>query len=464
MYLLKKKFRNYISLKNLSHRFILFFMLMFLLINMVKAQKQVSLKQAILSGLNHKKSNQSDKLNVSIALLQTKALYRKYLPQVSAEYNFLYNPILQTSILPIGVFNPAYPIDATKSVQFGTNWTQTAGLSATQTLLDLFIIKQINEFKLKERIAILSQAQTEYELVYQIAQSYIQIYLDEAKILALVSDTNRTFLSYDMMKNQFDKQRLLKSDLNKAIINHNNSLQSLHTGLVLLIENKVNLLYLMGIDDINEFDFEIDSMFSLNSSYLWVIQPNSIQFIPELQSLLIQDELSQIQTKTEMSKHYPVIALKGYLGANQFSNSFNPTDENTWFGLSYVGLNVKVPILTGENQMNKISQIKLQSQQFNYQKEDKIKFYEKESLLAKTKMENLSEQIKIQSINLNLLDESVSISQARVSEGKESAYSLNLEEVELQLMQSNYHVSQKQLWVYWLDYLKSSGQLFVLWN
>jgi outer membrane protein TolC len=437
---------------------------MFLLINIVNAQKQVSLKQAILSGLNHKKSNQSDKLNVSIALLQTKALYRKYLPQVSAEYNFLYNPILQTSILPIGVFNPAFPIDATKSVQFGTKWTQTAGLSATQTLLDLSIIKQINEFKLKERIAILSQAQTEYELVYQIAQSYIQIYLEEAKILALVSDTNRTFLSYDMMKNQFDEKRLLKSDLNKAIINHNNSLQSLHTGLVLLIENKVNLLYLMGIDEINEFDFEIDSMFSLNSSYLWVIQPNSIQFIPELQSLLIQDELSQIQTKTEMSKHYPVIALKGYLGASQFSNSFNPTDVNTWFGLSYVGLNVKVPILTGENQMNKISQLKLQSQQFNYQKEDKIKFYEKESLLAKTKMENLSEQIKIQSINLNLLDESISISQARVSEGKESAYSLNLEEVELQLMQSNYHISQKQLWVYWLDYLKSSGQLFVLWN
>ena len=464
MYLFKKKFRNCISWNNLSLSFILFFMLMFLLTNNVNAQKQVSLKQAILSGLNQKKSNQAAKLNVSIALLQTKALYRKYLPQVSAEYNFLYNPILQTSILPIGVFNPAYPIDATKSVQFGTKWTQSAGLTATQNLLDLSIIKQINEFKLKERIAILSQAQTEYELVYQIAQSYIQIYLEEAKIQALVSDTNRTFLSYDMMKNQFDENRLLKSDLNKAIINHHNSLQSLHNGFVLLIENKVNLLYLMGIDEINEFDFEIDSMFSLNSSYLWVIQPNSIQFIPELQSLLIQDELIQIQTTTEKSKHYPVIALKGYLGANQFSNSFNPADANTWFGLSYVGLNVKVPILTGENLHNKISQLALQSHQFNYQKEDKIKFYEKESFLAKTKMENLSEQIKIQSINLNLLDESVAISQYRVSEGKESAYSLNLEEVELQLMKSNYHVSQKQLWVYWLDYLKSSGQLFVLWN
>ncbi len=51
-----------------------------------------------------------------------------------------------------------------------------------------------------------------------------------------------------------------------------------------------------------------------------------------------------------------------------------------------------------------------------------------------------------------------------VNISKESAYSLNLEEVELQLMQTKYHVSQKQLWVYWLDYLKSSGQLFVLWN
>ncbi len=462
MYLFKKKFRNYISLKILSPSFILFFMMMFLHSSMLKAQIHISLKQAILSGLDHKKSNHADKLNVSIALLQTKALYRKYLPQVSAEYNFLYNPILQTSILPIGVFNPAYPIDATKSVQFGTKWTQTAGLTATQTLIDFSIIKQIDESKLKERIAILSQAQTEYELVYQIAQSYIQIYLEEAKIQSLVSDTNRTFLSYDLMKNQFDENRLLKSDLNKAIINHNNSLQNLHNGLILLIEDKVNLMYLMGNEEV--IDVEIDSMFSLNSSYLWVIKPNSIQFIPALQALTIQDELTQIQTKTERSKHYPVVGLKGFLGANQFSNSLNPIDANTWFGLSYVGLNVKLPILTGDNQQNKINQIEMLSRQLNYQKEDKTKFYEKEALVAKLKMENLSDLLKIQSINLNLLNESVAISQARVSEGKESAYSLNLEEVELQLMQSNYHISQKQMWVYWLDYLKSSGQLFVLWN
>jgi hypothetical protein len=39
-----------------------------------------------------------------------------------------------------------------------------------------------------------------------------------------------------------------------------------------------------------------------------------------------------------------------------------------------------------------------------------------------------------------------------------------LEETSLQLLKANYATNQKQVWVYWLDYLKSSGQLNILWQ
>ena len=430
----------------------------------VHAQITISLSQAINSGLANKKNILASKIDITISNLQTKAFYQKYLPQLSAEYQSLYNPILQTSILPIGIFNPAYPIDETKSVQFGTKWSQTAGLTATIPLFDLSIQRHIHEAKLLERISALSQEQSEYELAYSIAQAYIDIYLDEAKIKSRVADTTRTSISYTLLKNKYDEKRLLKSDLNKSKINHNNTVQLLSDGIAQYIQDKVYLLYLMGTKEIEKWDFAVDTAFS--TKYPTSNTKNTINEwqLPDLKLLTLQSELTILQAKSERSKRLPTIGFKGYLGANQFSNTFNPIAANSWFGLSYIGLDVKVPILFGENPHNKIQQLKLQSDQYNLQKEDKTLQYAKDVLTTKLKIENLQSQLKTQAENIILSKESIEIFQYRVKEGQESASNLNLEEASIQLLKANYETNQKQFWVYWLDYLKASGQLTVLWK
>ena len=430
----------------------------------VQAQTALSLSQAINSGLANKKNILVSKIDVTISNLQTKAFYQKYLPQLSAEYQSLYNPILQTSILPIGIFNPAYPIDETKSVQFGTKWSQTAGLTATIPLFDLSIQRHIHEAKLLERISALSQEQSEYELAYSIAQAYIDIYLDEAKIKSFVADTTRTSISYNLLKNKYDEKRLLKSDLNKSKINHNNTVQLLSDGIAQYIQDKVYLLYLMGTKEIEKWDFAVDTAFS--TKYPTSNTKNTINEwqLPDLKLLTLQSELTILQAKSERSKRLPTIGFKGYLGANQFSNTFNPIAANSWFGLSYIGLDVKVPILFGENPHNKIQQLKLQSDQYNLQKEDKTLQYAKDVLTTKLKIENLQSQLKTQAENIKLSAESIDIFQYRVKEGQESASNLNLEEASIQLLKANYETNQKQFWVYRLDYLKASGQLIILWK
>ena len=159
-------------------------------------QRTLTLSQAINNAFSNRKNIQAGKSDLIIRQLQTEALYRKYWPQVNAEYTYLYNPILQTSILPIGVFNPAYPADATKSIQFGTNWSQAAGVTVSQPLLDMSIHRQISESKLQERITAATQAQTEYELAYTVAQVYFDIYLQQSKIQSTIADTNRTWQSW----------------------------------------------------------------------------------------------------------------------------------------------------------------------------------------------------------------------------------------------------------------------------
>jgi outer membrane protein TolC len=453
-----------ISKGNEKDNVIYMIVVMMMLSIVANAQNTITLSQAINNGLTNKKNISANKLDVTISNLQTQALYRKYWPQVSAEYTYLYNPILQTSILPIGVFNPIYPIDATKSVQFGTKWSQSAGLTAIQPLIDISIQRHIKEAKLQERIATLSQEQSEYELAYTIAQTYINIYLEESKIKALIADTNRTFISYILFKNKFDEKRLMKPDLNKSKINHNNAIQLLYDGIALLIEDKVYLLFLMGVNDIEKWDFAVDSNFSVKYPIVITLNPSHLDQLPDLQILTLQAQLTNLQVSTERTKHIPNINFKGYLGANQFANSFSPTAANSWFGLSYLGLDIKVPLLFGENLHNKTQQLTLQSNQYNLQKEDKTLQYTKDAMKAKLKIDNITTQLVTQVENIALSSESIDIFQARVNEGQESAANLNLEEVNLQLLEADYEANKRQLWFYWLNYLKATGQLSMLWK
>jgi len=441
----------------------IFLVILMLLSVYGQGQNVLTLKQAINNGFSNRKNIQAGKSDLVIRRLQTEALYKKYWPQASLEYTYLYNPILQTPILPIGIFNSAYPADATMNVRFGTTWSQTAGATIIQPLIDLSIQRHINEAKLQERITAASQAQLEYELAFTVAQTYIEISLQESKIKSAIADTNRTFISYKLLLNKFVEKRLLKSDLNKSLINHNNAVQLLKDALSELIEDKVYLLFLTGETKIEKSDFIIDTSFikqyKLTTSG---ILPDP-DVIPELQQLELQVQLTGIQTNSEKAKHLPTLSIKGFIGANQYTNNFNPIESNSWFGLSYVGLDLKYPILFGESVQKNIQVLRLKSAQYSQQKEDKSALYVKDTYTSRLKMERVMSQLKTQEENIALSIESIAIIQDRVAEGQESASTLNLEEATLQSLKSEYETTKKQLWNNWLDYLKASGQLNILW-
>ena len=427
-------------------------------------QNVLTLHQAINQGLLNRKNIQAGKSDLAIRRLQTEALYKKYWPQVDLDYTYLFNPILQTSILPIGLFNPAYPPDATMNIQFGTKWSQTAGATFIQPLIDLSISRQINEAKLQERITAASQAQSEYELAFTIAQTYIEISLQESKIKSAIADTNRTFISYNLLHDKFEEKRMLKSDLNKSLINHNNAVQLLRDAVSELIEDKVYLLFLTGETAIEKSDFLIDTSF-INQYNLTVSGiPPVNESIPELQQLELQAQMTGIQVKSEKAKHLPTLSIKGFIGADQYTNNFDPLESKSWFGFSYVGLVLKYPIIFSENVQKNIQVLQLKSTQYIQQKEDKTALYAKDAYTSKLKMERVMLQLKTQEENIALSIESIDITQARVTEGQESASTLNLDEADLQTLKAEYEMNKKQLWNNWLNYLKASGQLNILWK
>lgn len=427
-------------------------------------QQKLTIKDAIISALANKKQIQAGKWDSQICQLQTNALYHKYWPQVTVGYNYLYNPILQTSILPIGIFNPAYPVDATRSVQFGTRWSQTAGVTVYQPILDVSVGRQISEARVQERIAEARQAQTEYELAYSVAQVYTDIQLQETKITSAVADTNRTWASYRLLQHQYDEKRLLKTTLNKAKVNHNNAVQQYNRAVSQLIENKVFLLFLMGKSDTTYAHIALDTMMWLTATMHIKDLPVAANNLPEVQQLQLKDMLTDAQAQKEKTKYLPTLGVKGFLGANHFANSFDPFAPNSWFGQSYVGVDLKYPIFAGDDRRRKLQELQCRKTQFGLEKEDMLARYAKDAAIAGIRMNEVQMDMKIQEENIVLAKESVALFQARVEEGLQLSVDLNTEEVNLQQLQAAYDGNKRQYALYFLDYLKASGHLDRLWK
>ncbi|MEO6916556.1 MAG: TolC family protein, partial [Chitinophagaceae bacterium] len=339
------------------------------------AQSATTLSQAIHSAIDNRGNIKAGDIDRQIQQLKTKNLYKKYGPQVSAEYNYNYNPVLQSSIIPVGKFNSSLPPDATQNIQFGTTWSQSAGVTATQPLFDANTKRLINESLLQEKINSAGQAQSKYDLAYEVSKAYINVYLNQQQINSAIIDTSRTWLSTRLEFENYSAGRLLKSELNKSIINHNNTRQKLMDATIQLVENKIYLMYVTGTITGGATDFIIDSAFLNNNILLWVDSRLSLDSIPAFQQLSFQKQLTYLQQKTEKAKYLPVVSLKGFLGANQYTNDFNPVKAGSWFGYSYVGLNIKIPFLLGEDKRNKAEQLLLQAQQYDKQIQDKSAQY-----------------------------------------------------------------------------------------
>ncbi len=267
-----------------------------------------------------------------------------------------------------------------------------------------------------------------------------------------------------MQLEKYNNGRLLKSELNKAIINHNNTKQQLMDATIQLLENKVYLLFVTGTTGSDANDFNIDTTFFNNNSLLRVDTKFSLDSIPAFQQLNFQKQLSLLQQQSEKSKYLPVVSLKGFLGANQYSNDFNPVKSNSWFGYSYIGLNVKIPLLLGEDKNKKIEQLQLQSQQYSKQIQDKSAQYNQDAATAILEIERIKNKLTTQETNLALYQESLKISQDRLKEGQTTSLELNNQEQELQQLIAAHESTKKQMWLYRLSYLKASGQLSKLWK
>jgi outer membrane protein TolC len=423
------------------------------------AGQQIDLAICIDSALANKGNIQAKRTDFEIAKLETSAAWQRYLPELSLNYNYRYNPLIPAQIIPVGQFNPV-PTDEKRPIKFGTNWQQTAGVSLYQPIIDFTINSRVEESRINEKIKNSDAEAAERDLITEVLKSFANIWLFQERMQSAALDTLRTFRTRELIMAKSDEGKALRTEINRAIMNHNNALSEYHGAMASLAGEKIYMGYLTGMS----LDLLIDGVFDFTPFSGGIMESNisepMIDSIPSVRNLMLREELLQQQQKSERAVRMPTLGLDGYLGANQYSDNFSPALEGSWYGASYIGLSVRLSILSGTGSSNRLKQLKLKSQGIRSELEDEISYVSSSNRKLALEVRQIDYQIAMASENISLYEENIKLEQERYDAGQKNSYDLLAEEIELRKEISAYNEKQAQLASKKIELLSNSGNLY----
>ncbi len=433
------------------------FILLISLSNRISGQ-EIKLITCIDSALVNRGNIQAVRTDIEIARLQTSSAYQKYLPDLSLSYNYRYNPIIPTQIIPLGQFSQI-PTDEKRPIKFGTDWQQNSGLILYQPIIDFSIKSRVAESRINEKLKNTDAAAAERDLKLEVIKSFTNIWLRQEQLRSAELDTLRTSRTKELFVAKSEEGKVLKTEVNKAILNHNNALSNYVSVSSSLTREKIYMSFLTGISLENLLDGRFDfSPFTADILKTGNSDP-MLDSVPSVQSLRFRAQLIEQQQKSEKMKLTPTIGFEGFLGANQYTDTFNPFLSDSWYGSSYLGLSLKFQILSGSSTKNRVNQLKLEGKGLKSRLEEETNSVSNKSLMLTEEIRQIEYQAELSKENIALYEENLSLNQDRFDKGQINAYDLLTDEIDFQKELSRFNEKRAELVYKQIELINNSGAL-----
>jgi outer membrane protein len=433
------------------------FTLLISLSNRLSGQ-EIKLITCIDSALANKGNIKAVRIDIEIAKLQTSAAFQKYLPDLSLSYNYRYNPIIPTQIIPFGKFTQI-PTDEKRPIKFGTNWQQNSGLNLFQPIIDFSIKSRLAESRINEKLKNSDAAVAERDLKLEVIKSFTNIWLREEQLRSAALDTLRTSKTKELFIVKSKEGKVMKTEVNRAILNHNNTLSDYVAVSSSLTREKIYMTFLTGISLDNLLDGTFDfSPFSKDVLNTGNTDPLS-DSIPNVKSLRLRAELLEQQQQSERMKNTPTIGFEGFLGANQYTDTFSPFLSGSWYGSSYLGLSLRFQILSGSSTKNRVNQLKLEEKGLRSRLDDEINSVSNKSFLLNEEIKQIKYQAGLSRQNIALYEENLSLNKDRFDKGQINAYDLLTDEIDFQKEQARLNEKRAELVYKQIELINNSGAL-----
>jgi len=420
----------------------------------------LTLKDALTYALQNKADAKKAKLQVENSEYQIQEVRSRALPQISANGNLTYNPVIQTTVIDGAGFGaPGTTIQAA----FGQKWTSTAGLSLTQTIFDQSVFTGLRAAKSTREFYQINNQLTEEQVIERVANNYYSVYVQKERLILLDSNYVNTTKVRDIVKGQFDNGLAKKIDLDRIVVKMSNidTERQQIKNQITLQENA--LKFYMGMPIETQIDMPKEEFEVVPAA---LTEQPTVENRTEYLLLKKQEELLVYNKKAVEAGYYPTLSLTAgynYIGQGPEMPWFaKPKDGVYWSDYSAIGLNLHVPIFTGFGTRAKVRQADVEIRSLQEDIKDTKLSLDLDYRNAMADIENNIVTIQNQKENMQLASEILSNTKNNYLQGLASLTDLlDAENASLEA-QNNYTRAVLNYKIAEIALIKSKGELKTL--
>ncbi|MCX6271589.1 MAG: TolC family protein [Bacteroidetes bacterium] len=381
-----------------------------------------------------------------------------FFPQVTAGTTYQDYIKLPTQLIPGEFFGqPGEMIP----IQFGTQYNLNASVDVSQVLFNQPLMVTRKMARKVIEMNRLGVEKSREEVIYETSQIYFATQGLLHQSATLKTNIEKLQRLVTLMQEQYDKGYVRKVDLDRVKVNISN-LQSQNNNVEDACLQQLALLkFMMGLPQ--------SSLLVLKDEIEAPVPLGELRLVPEqhldYQQILKQEELADLKIKEARAGYFPTLTAIGQYSLSSQQNSFNTLYEKPgWLKMSFIGVNLSLPIFKGFGNHYKMNAAKVEKQQAGIQKENLASFLEVQYLNASGKLEVNRKAYENQQKNVQLAEEVYQVTLEQYKKGISPLTEILDAETALSAAQTNLLQAQVQIKLMELDLYKSTGKLTVLMN
>lgn len=288
-----------------------------------------------------------------IALLKNREAKAQLLPKLFLQGDYRYFTELPYQLMPQSAFGG--PEGIFREIQFGVPHNISANLTFKMPLYDAQVMGGIKASETYQELTFLQEGKTKEQVYLEVSNLYYNAQILKNKLAFIQGNLTNSRKLEKNTRLLYEQTIAQRTDWDKVLL----QIQQLESA-ALQVESQYEtvmkaLKFVMGLP--LSAEMEIPLAIEINESEVWKMQKTLDELIQEKKQQINLQELITIR-----NSRIPNLTLYGNYGRTGFGFTGSPESFLNFYPVSFVGLQLNVPIFNGTVTHKKISQKKTELQ------------------------------------------------------------------------------------------------------
>ncbi|KQS35292.1 TolC family protein [Pedobacter sp. Leaf194] len=420
---------------------------------LVTAQQQVTLKDALTYALQNNTNVRKSKLDIERGRYKVQEVRAQALPQLTGNAGLTYNPIIGQLVANFG--------GQTQAIKLGQNWNSSAGVQLSQQLFNQQVFTGLQAAKSSEEYYNLTSQLTEEQIIELVANNYYQVLVNRQQLNVIDTNIKNVKVVEKIVGNQYKNGLARKIDVDRINVNLTNLNTQRDQTINAITQLENQLKFSMGMPVSNQITLPATELTEVT------VLPQFADSVDlanrtEVKLLNNQDKLLSLQRKAYVAEYYPTLALTGNYTYSSQSDGFDFLSSNAaaiGYGASAIGVTLRVPIFNGFLTRSKVRQANVDILKAKEDRKESTNSLNLAYENAKIQLRNNLNTINSQRKNAELAQEIYKSTQNNYNNGLASLTDLLETENSLTSAQNSYTQALLNYKVAEIQLIKSNGNI-----